>query len=226
MSVPVLYYSPLSPPSRFAWLLTKLIELDVELKRLDLMKGEHLTKEFIAINPTSTVPALVDGNVKIFDSNAICIYLMEKYAKGNPMYPEDIELRTKIHERLFYVASYMFPRGYQIIFRAFLGISTSADLSEYTTEEMLRGYGNIERFLTGNDYLTGSTLTLCDLSLWCLMESGIHLLAIDEKKFPNFSQWLERMRELPVASLNRESGEAHYALYLKCLERNIAKAAK
>ena len=189
------------------------------------MKGEHLSSEYKAINPTSTVPALVDGETKIFDSNAIAIYLVEKYAKDDSLYPKDLELRTKVNERLFYVASYLFPRGYQIFFQAFLGISTSAELSELQIAEMLRGYETIESFLTGNDYLAGNSLRLCDLSLWCLMEASVNLMPIDDKKFPNFTRWMEKMRELPTAALNKEGAQVHYDLYLRSLERNAAKAA-
>ena len=58
---------------------------------------------------------LVDGDVTIFDSQAIAMYLVEKYAKTDVLYPkDDLLLRTKINERLFFIASYMFPRVFQI----------------------------------------------------------------------------------------------------------------
>lgn len=185
-----------------------------------MIQGEHFSPEYKAINPTSTVPALVDGDTKVFDSNAIAIYLVENYAKDDSLYPKDIKMRTKVNERLFYIASYMFPRGYQIFFPVFLGRETK--ISDQQIIECMRGYETIETFLDGNEYLAGSTMTLCDLSLWCLTESGSQLIPIDAKKFPNYTRWLKKMRELPSYEFNKEGADLHVGFYKMCLERNIA----
>lgn len=183
------------------------------------MAGEQFTPEYKAINPTSTVPALLDGETKVFESSAIAIYLVEKYAKNDSLYPKDLLQRTKVNERLFYIMSYIFPRGYQIIFPVFLGKSTGP--SDDAIAELLRGYGTIEAFLDGNEYLSGNVLTLCDLSLWCIMETGHQLVSIDAKKFPNFTRWLNKMRELPLYAKNKEGANKHIELYRQCLARNL-----
>ncbi|CRL04184.1 CLUMA_CG017291, isoform A [Clunio marinus] len=224
MSKPTLYYSPLSPPSRFVYITAKHLGVDIDTKMISLAQGDHMTPEYKAINPTSTVPALVDNDTKIFDSNAIAIYLVEKFAKDDSLYPKDLKLRTKVHERLFYIASYLFPRGYQIFFRVFFGPET--EIAEYKIKEMLRGYATIEVFLTENEYLAGSTMTLCDLDLWCMMESGGQLIPIDEEKFPNFTRWLNKMRKLEYYAFNKEGADKHVAFWRQCLQRNIENLNK
>jgi glutathione S-transferase len=185
-----------------------------------LSKGEQFTPEFKAINPTSTVPALIDGDTKVFDSNAIAIYMVEKYAKDDSLYPKDLALRTKVNEKLFYVASYMFPRGFQIFFPVMFGKETT--IAEDKRAGLIRGYETIETFLTGNEYLTGATLTLCDLSLWCIMESGSQVIPIDQEKFPNFDRWMKKMREQPTYAVNKAGADMHVGFYRQCLARNIA----
>lgn len=187
-----------------------------------MLKREQLSAEYKAINPTSTVPVLVDGDTTIFDSNAIAIYMVEKFAKDDSLYPKDLNQRTKVNERLFYVASYFFPRGYQIIFPVIFGKET--EISEQKLAELTRGYETVEFFLTGNDYLSGNILRLCDLSLWCLMESGGQLVAVDAEKYPNFNRWMAKMRELPTYAVNKEGADMHIGFYRQCLARNIAQA--
>ena len=56
-----------------------------------------------------------DVEILLFiNSHAIAIYLVEKYAKNDSLYPKDLIKRTKVNEILFYDASYVFPRVFQI----------------------------------------------------------------------------------------------------------------
>lgn len=45
---------------------------------VDTRKGEQFAPEFLAINPNGKVPAIIDGDVTMFDSNAILLHLAEK----------------------------------------------------------------------------------------------------------------------------------------------------
>lgn len=193
-------------------------------REINLLKGEHHKEEFKAINPVSTVPALVDSDgTKVFDSSAIAIYLVGKYAKDDALYPSEFMLRTKVNERLFYVGSYIFPRIYQIFVPAFYG---RADLPEWKIAEIIRGYQTIEGFLDGSEYLAGSTLTLPDLYLWTSMESLSRVVPIDEEKFPNFTRWLSKMRELPFYEENKKGAEDQAVFYQSCLAKAAEKKAE
>lgn len=61
--------------------------LDWTSHLLDLMKGEHLTKEYFGINPNAVVPTLVDDGVVIIDSADIIDYLDKKFSP-NSLRPE------------------------------------------------------------------------------------------------------------------------------------------
>ena len=51
---------------------------------VDTRKGDQFTPEYLAINPNAKVPAIDDDGVKVFDSNAILLYLAEKTGKFLP----------------------------------------------------------------------------------------------------------------------------------------------
>lgn len=90
-------------------------------------------------------------------------------------------------------------------------------------DEFLQAYRTIELLLTGTLYLVGNTVTLADLSLWPQIESLVQLIPIDGKKFPKFVIWLDRMRTLPTAEMNRQGAEDHVAYYHKCIEKTLKK---
>lgn len=83
------YYSPLSPPCRSVQLVAKALGLELNLKLVNMLEKEHLKPEFVKINPQHTIPTLVDNDFVIWESRAILVYLIEKYAKNDALYPKD-----------------------------------------------------------------------------------------------------------------------------------------
>lgn len=77
-----LYYHNLSGHSHRTRLFLGLLGADYEPVFVDLMKGEHKTESFLRINPFGQVPALVDGDTSIGDSNAILVYLAKKTGRA------------------------------------------------------------------------------------------------------------------------------------------------
>jgi glutathione S-transferase len=74
-----LYGGKFSRASIVQWYLEEL-EIPYDFVLLDLQAGEHRQPDFLSINPMGKVPAIVDGDLKLWESGAILLYLMEKYA--------------------------------------------------------------------------------------------------------------------------------------------------
>jgi len=73
-----LYFNPQSRAVIAKWMLDEC-GAAYEIVPIDLQKREHKTPAFLAINPAGKLPALVDGDAKLFESAAICLYLAEKF---------------------------------------------------------------------------------------------------------------------------------------------------
>lgn len=185
---------------------------------VDLLKGEQFSAEYQAINPAGTVPTLVDGDFKLFDSCAISIYLVEKYAKNDDLYPRDPIARAKVNEKLFYCASTVFPMGTQIFFPIIFG--KAEKVNDEVVKKFERIFGTIEEFLTANKFIAGDTMTLPDFYLWSLIESGSRVMKLDENKLPNTIKWLEVMREHPSNDFMQQGADMHIAILNKCMEKN------
>jgi glutathione S-transferase len=81
-----LYYFETSNP-RKACAVARYLNSPVEFVRVDLMKGEHKSPDYLAVNPNGKVPALVDGNVRLWESTAIMIHLSNR--AGSDLWPRD-----------------------------------------------------------------------------------------------------------------------------------------
>ena len=73
-----LYFTPRTRATRARWLLEEL-EVPYELVRLDAAKQENRTPAYLALQPFGEVPALVDGDVTLFEPSAICLYLTDRF---------------------------------------------------------------------------------------------------------------------------------------------------
>jgi glutathione S-transferase len=73
-----LYYNPQSRAVIAKWMLDEC-NAPYEIVPIDFTKREHKTPEFLKINPAGKLPALEDGDAKIFEGAAICLYLGDKF---------------------------------------------------------------------------------------------------------------------------------------------------
>ena len=79
------YFDTLNPQKACA--VARYLNSPVEFIHVDMRKGEHKTPEFLAINPNGKVPAFSDGDLKLWESNAIMCYLAQK--AGSDLWPRD-----------------------------------------------------------------------------------------------------------------------------------------
>ncbi len=77
-----LYWSPQTRSTRAIWMVEEA-GLEYELELVDIRaEDRHDSEDFRAASPMGKVPALVDGNVGMSESAAICLYLADRYCSG------------------------------------------------------------------------------------------------------------------------------------------------
>ena len=82
-----IYGSPMSRASRVMWCAN---ELGVKYEHIDVPWDKLKEPDFLAVNPNGKVPAFADGDLKLFESLAINLYIAKKYGTGE-LYPTTIE---------------------------------------------------------------------------------------------------------------------------------------
>ncbi len=192
-----LYYHPSPNPAKVALFLEEA-ELPYELMPVDTRKGEQHAPTFTAINPNAKTPALVDGDVKVFDSNAILLYLAEKTGK---FLPENTPAqRGQMLSWLMFVATGIGPySGQAVHFKHFAPEPKEYAVNRYDFEAQ-RHWGLIDAQLAKHKYMLGDTYTIVDMAVWGWARAVPFILGPDAwSNLPNVKRLLDEINARPAA---------------------------
>jgi GST-like protein len=191
------FFSGAPNPTKVALFLEEA-GLQYEAIPVDGRKGDQHKPEFLAVNPNAKVPAIVDGDVTVFDSNAILLYLAEKTGKFLP--PKGDKLRGELLSWLLFVASGVGPYSGQLVhFRTYAPEKNEYAINRYAFEAQ-RHFGIVDARLAKHKYMVGDTYTIVDMDLWgwarlIPMFSGEAAWA----KFPNLKRLVDEISARPAA---------------------------
>ena len=166
---------------------------------VDTRKGEQFSAAFLALNPNGKVPVIVDGEVTVFDSNAILLYLAEKTGKflpsGSPA------LRGETLSWLMFVATGVGPfSGQAVHFRHHSTEKVPYANNRYQYEAA-RHYGVLDAHLAKRRYMVGDAYSIVDMDVWGWARLLPFILgdgALD--RFPNVKRLQEEISARPAAA--------------------------
>uniref|UniRef100_A0A224YTY0 Glutathione s-transferase n=1 Tax=Rhipicephalus zambeziensis TaxID=60191 RepID=A0A224YTY0_9ACAR len=191
--MPVLLYNLVgSPPCGFIRCLAKEIGVEMNLRDLDLAKGEHRSEEFLKINPFHKVPTIDDNGFIVYESNAIAYYLLRKYAPESDLYPTCIKTRTRIDQALAAASGSIHPNlGTFFRPRYFQGTKPSADEVKAFEENVIN---SLEQLVGENKFAVGDKITIADLCLIGHVTVCLEVPCIDKAKYPKLAAYYNRVK--------------------------------
>ena len=186
--------------SRAARCLWALEEAGVDYKHdpLDYAKGAAKTESFLAINPGAKIPALTDGDVAMFESLAINLYVAQTYGQGS-LWPSDAAGQAACQQWTLFAATELEPpaakRLVEFIFKS------EAERSQATLDEAAEKSKGpldaLESALKDRDYLLGDSFTVADLNVGCVAEYFVRT-KFDLSPWPKVNDWLTRCLARPA----------------------------
>ena len=102
------YLDPITVNCRKVLAGLDLLGTPFEINHVDYFAGAHKKPEFLAINPNGALPAAMDGDFALSESNAILQYAAD-LAGSNKHYPSDLKSRADVNRWLLWEASTWFP---------------------------------------------------------------------------------------------------------------------
>ena len=203
----ILYSDPISPNCAKVAAVLHHLDLPYELRPVRIIARETRTPEYLKVNPNGLVPTLVDGDLVLWESNAIILHLIVK--AGSDLLPQDPVGRAQTMQWLFWQASHwgqaLGTIGFERLApRAIPGFTTDLAAVQRAERELEQYATVLEAHLQGRDYVLGQTLTVADIAL-VASASKREPAAIDLSRYPNITSYLQRVESQVFA---RQTAEA------------------
>jgi GSH-dependent disulfide-bond oxidoreductase len=171
--------------------------LTYEVIPVDIFKHEQHTLEYLQINPNAKVPAIVDGDVVVRDSNAILLYLGEK--TGQFMSND----RGELLSWLMFVATGLGPYSGQAVHFQTSTAPVPYAINRYRREAE-RIYSILNDRLSDRPFILGDEYSIVDMSAWGWIDRYPVVLgenALDE--FPHLKRWYQLVNSRPAVARAR-----------------------
>lgn len=206
------YYHPTPNPAKVALLLEEL-GLAYEVIPVDTSKGEQHDPAFRAINPNGKLPAIIDtdgvgGEVRVFDSNAILLYLGDKAGQliGTPAD------RGELLSWLFFIASGLGPFSGQAVHFQHSATDKPAYAVNRYRREAERHYQVLDDHLRDRRYMVGNAYSIVDIAGWGWIDRAARVLPGDGgalAAYPHIRRWFDEIDARPAATRARSVASGH-----------------
>ncbi len=195
-----LYTSP-TPNGWKASIMLEELELPYQVKPIRLDQLEQKQDWFLAINPNGRIPALVDhdeGDLAVFESGAILVYLAEKTGK---LLPAETRARADVMQWLMFQMSGVGPmQGQANVFFRYAPEKIPFAIDRYQNETK-RLYTVLDGRLADREYLAGD-YSIADIATWPWVSiAGWAGVEVDD--LPNLKRWIETVGKRPAVQAGR-----------------------
>ena len=192
------FYFHTSPNPMKVALFLEESGLPYEPMPVDTRKGEQHSAAYKAINPNAKTPALDDDGIKVFDSNAILLYLAEKTGKFLPA--NTPAAHADLYSWLMFVASGIGPySGQAVHFKHYAPEKIAYAVNRYDFEAW-RHWSIVEARLAQRKYMLGDSYTIVDMAVWGWARAVPFVLGKEAwEKLPQVKRLLDEISARPAA---------------------------
>lgn len=188
-----------SPNGRKVEAVIDHLGLEVRIVRHDFPAGLR-RPDYLALNPNGLVPTLVDGDLRLWEANAIIQYLADK-AGDQALFPREPAKRADVSRWLFWELVH-FNRAFgalafETVARPALGLAPSdPTFVETAKRDLARFAAVLDGHVAGRDTVAGDGISLADYAV-ITFEAYRSLVPFDFAPYANLNRYFDRMRQQP-----------------------------
>ncbi|KAL8791334.1 MAG: hypothetical protein Q9195_005953 [Heterodermia aff. obscurata] len=216
------YLDPCTVNSRKVLAGLALLGTEYEFNHVNYFTGAHKSDEYKKINPNGTLPAAVDGDLNLTESNAILQYAAD--LDGSSAYPKDLKIRGDINCWLLWEASVWFPSCYvylvEFVVKPLLQTEPDQAVIDAQEPKWLQLATILDDRLSKSKWLTGDEVSIADIAI----AAPMHVHAAQRlplQKTPHLKRWLADIEQLPCWQQTQPAVDK--ALFPKAAQANGTK---
>lgn len=193
-----LFWAPQTRSSRAVWMLEEA-GVEYELEHIDIRDGgRDANVDFRAASPMRKVPALIDHNVQMAESAAICLYIADRYCPGILAPAIDAPDRGRFLYWLMYTPAVVEP-------------TMSEKLNKIQPNRIRNGWGDFKSMINtlshglgNNAWILGDQFTAADV----MLGSSVHFLQLFDLlgDAPVLTDYVDRCRQRPAFKVAQSKG--------------------
>ncbi|ASJ72049.1 glutathione S-transferase family protein [Granulosicoccus antarcticus] len=192
-----LFADPISINCRKVIAGLALMDIDYELTKIGYFAGEQKSAAYLKINPNAKLPALRDGDLVIWESNAILQYVANKYGKTDA-YPAELGTRADVDRWLFWECGSWFASCYtytvENCVKPILGAEPDPAILAIEDETFHKLASILDARLGQMRYVCGHTPTIADIAV----AAPMHLHKWQQlplENHSNINRWMSELIE-------------------------------
>lgn len=196
-----LYHHPFSSNARRAVLTALYLSAPVELVLCDLTKREHLTPQYLRMNPNHKIPVLEDGDFYLWESYAIMEYLADK-TPGQSLLPQEARGRADVSRWLFWCSQH-FAAAIGILnwenwVKGLIGLGGPDPREVERGEQLFKPLAQVlDAQLAQRDWVCGPALSLADFAIAAPLGDAV-AARVPLEPYLNIHRWMNQVKALPV----------------------------
>ncbi|CAA9417211.1 MAG: Glutathione S-transferase [uncultured Ramlibacter sp.] len=192
-----LYYDESFNP-RKACAVARHLQVPLEYRRVRLARGEHRSPEFLAINPNGRLPALQDGELVLWEANAIMCHLSDQ--AGADLWPRDAAGQVEVQRWFSWDAAHFSRHGgslyFEYLIKPALGLGEpDTDAIDEAHRQFTASAAVLDAHLSGRKFLLGDRLSVADFAVSAALPYA-EAAKLPLADFPAIRRWHGRLEEL------------------------------
>ncbi len=185
-----------SRASRSLWMAE---EIGLPYEHIDFagMETDERNEVLTGVNPMAKVPAIEDGDLKLFESMAINLYLAEQY--GTELWPDNEPDRARTVQWSVFAMTEIEPPLVQLFLERVIHTDENRDKDNEAKalNDLVRPMKVLDIHLEGQDHLLGDKFSTADLNLASIFTLG-QVARYDMVEYPNVADWANRCLDRPA----------------------------
>jgi glutathione S-transferase len=186
---------------------------DYELVLVDRTQEAHKAADYLKLNPSGRIPALIDGDQVLFETAAICLHIADKYPQSGLSPTVGTAARSEFHKWLFYMATTIQPEILLYYYGDRHAVTEEGTAAVKAAAEVRLGdmFKIMDQALGEGPYMMGEQFTVLDPYLFLLCRWGRNF-ARPPRDYPNLGAYLQRLsqRNTIIECFNQEEIDAPY----------------